>query len=637
MSSRTIEIIINAVNKASPAIEGVGGSLQNLGKVALAGVAGVATATAAIGAALTKLAVDAAPMEGVSRAFEGLAESSGVGMDEMLAALKRGSAGMISNRDLMTSFNKAAQLVSTDFAVQLPNAMGYLGKVAAATGQDMNFMLDSLVTGVGRLSPMILDNLGIQVSLTEANEAYAASIGKSASELTKSEQQAALMNQVMEKLAVNTASMPDITTNAAATMAQLRATFQNVRDELGVALLPVLNTLMGAFGELANAVLPVLVQLFEEHLAPALQNAVTFIAPLVEALAHWISLVAGGADPLLAFQYIVRDLVPPELYATIKELTDGVREFIEQAQIALEPVLAWLGENIKLQDVLIALGVAIATVVVPALATIVAGAAPVIATFLAAVAIVAALRAAWESDFLGIQTFTLAAFEFIKRIVSTALVAIAAWWSEHGAAITAKAKEIWDGVVKVFEFFKQQWQTLFEAFALAFEGDWRGFGEKLREWWDAAWKAIAEVGAKAWQGIKDFFTNTDWGAVGRAILEGIANGITAGLEIIKTAASNAAKAALDAAKGFLGIESPSKLFADVGANISAGMAEGITRNLSPVISAGGALGSAAYGATGATYNYARTVNLTMQPTQYRTTGVALEDDLRWAATIMGLA
>jgi len=178
MSSRTIEIIINAVNKASPAIESVGGSLQNLGKVALAGVAGVATATAAIGAALTKLAVDAAPMEGVSRAFEGLAESSGVGMDEMLAALKRGSAGMISNRDLMTSFNKAAQLVSTDFAVQLPNAMGYLGKVAAATGQDMNFMLDSLVTGVGRLSPMILDNLGIQVSLTEANEAYAASIGK---------------------------------------------------------------------------------------------------------------------------------------------------------------------------------------------------------------------------------------------------------------------------------------------------------------------------------------------------------------------------------------------------------------------------------------------------------------------------
>ena len=32
---------------------------------------------------------------------------------------------------------------------------------AAATGQDVGFMLDSLVKGIGRGSPMILDNLGL--------------------------------------------------------------------------------------------------------------------------------------------------------------------------------------------------------------------------------------------------------------------------------------------------------------------------------------------------------------------------------------------------------------------------------------------------------------------------------------------
>jgi len=73
---------------------------------------------------------------------------------------------MATNRDLMLSFNKASTLVSVDFAKQLPDAMQYLGKVSLATGQDLGFLLDSLVTGVGRVSPMILDNLGIQVALS---------------------------------------------------------------------------------------------------------------------------------------------------------------------------------------------------------------------------------------------------------------------------------------------------------------------------------------------------------------------------------------------------------------------------------------------------------------------------------------
>lgn len=664
-AQRTIEITINAVNKASPALDGVGSSLQNLGKAALAGVTGVATATAAVGAVLAKLAVDAAPIEGISKAFEGLADSAGVGTDDMLAALKRGSAGMITNRDLMVSFNKAASMISTDFAVRLPNAMGYLGKVSAATGQDMNYMLDSLVMGVGRLSPMILDNLGIQVNLTEANEAYAASIGKTAAELTKSEQQTALMNQVLEKLAVNTASMPDATETAAAKMERFKTALQDTKDSIGAALLPVLGSMMEAFSAIADVVLPVLVNLFQEHLVPALQSAAEFFMPIIEAVAHWIELVSGGADPLLAFQYIIRDLVPPDVYAKIKEITDGIAGFIEQVKTVLEPITTWLQENVKLQDVLIALGVAITTVVVPVLGAILSPVLAVIATFAAAMAIVVALREAWENDFLGIRTIVenaltairqwwtengdaimaktkevwetvktsiSTALESAKVIISDALAVIRAWWAEHGDEIMAKAKEIWDGIVKTFEHFKEQFQRVFEAFRLASEGDWRGFGEKLREIWDAAWTAIKEIGAQTWESIRDFFTNTDWGAVGRNILEGIANGINSGLQIIRDAAINAAKAAWDAIGGFLDMDSPSKLFMEVGKNIDLGMAQGMTDNLAPVIGAGAALGSAA---AGSTYNYSRTVNLTMQPTQYR--GATLEDDARWAATIMGLA
>ena len=50
------------------------------------------------------------------------------------------------------------------------------------------------------------------------------------------------------------------------------------------------------------------------------------------------------------------------------------------------------------------------------------------------------------------------------------------------------------------------------------------------------------------------------------------------MQAIKDAATDADKAALDAAKGFLGIESPSKEFAKLGNFMMQGMAIGITGN-----------------------------------------------------------
>ena len=76
------------------------------------------------------------------------------------------------------------------------------------------------------------------------------------------------------------------------------------------------------------------------------------------------------------------------------------------------------------------------------------------------------------------------------------------------------------------------------------------------------------------------FTKVDWGKVGRDILEGIAKGLTGGLGIIVDAAKKAAKSALDAAKNFLGIHSPSTVFRDqVGEMMAEGMAVGFEDNV----------------------------------------------------------
>lgn len=604
----------------SKIVAGAGKNFQALGTAALGGI-GVATgAVTGLGAALAKITVDAAPVEGVSQAFDGLAESSGRGADEMLAALKKGSAGMISNRDLMMSFNQAAQLVSTDFAVQLPDAMQYLGKVAAATGQDMGYMLDSLVKGVGRVSPMILDNLGIQVNLTEACAEWAKTSGRAATvttdnsvamaalgeklqfaereyalmadkqqaaaeagkdvgainlqmdkkaaqiaayrteleklesthgttaedfdalieSMTKAEQQEAVMAMTMKKLAENTAAMPDVTETAAAKMAQFKATIQDTKDQVGMAFLPVLNHLMGTVGDLAEKVLPPLTGFIETTLVPAFEKGAWFVNAFVYGL-------TTGEGPLQAFKGALQEIVPDEISDKIQEVWLQLQNLWATIQPYIEQAAAWIGQNVELQDVLIALGAAIAAVVLPALWSIITAAAPVIAVFIAAVAIVVALRKAWESDFLGLRTFVLDTLEKIT-----------AWWAEHGDAIMAKAREIWETAVAVFSWFGAQFAGIFQAFKLAFEGDWRGFGEKLREVWDEVWSKIQEIGQATWDAIRNFFSNTDWGAVGEGILEGVARGIAAGVDIIKQAARDAAQAALEAAMGFLGIGSPSR-------------------------------------------------------------------------------
>lgn len=86
--------------------------------------------------------------------------------------------------------------------------------------------------------------------------------------------------------------------------------------------------------------------------------------------------------------------------------------------------------------------------------------------------------------------------------------------------------------------------------------------------------------------IRESFQGFSWAEIGRAIAEGIAVGLTSGASAIAEAARSAASDALKGAKSLLGINSPSSVARDeVGAQFSAGVAQGITDNLSSITSA----------------------------------------------------
>lgn len=473
-----------AEDRTSKLLSGIGKNVQTLGTVALGGLGVAAGAVTGAGAALAKLAVDAAPIKGVKDSFEGLTETVEGGSAGMLAALEKGSAGMIAQRDLMMSFNKAAQLVGTDFAVQLPEAMQYLGKVAAATGQDMGFMLDSLVTGVGRMSPMILDNLGIQVQLSDATARAAEMFGVQEDALTKSQQQAGLMAVVMEKLAANTAAMPEVAGSAAAGIARMRAQSQNWKDQIGMAMLPTLNTLLGTIGNLTATVLPPLTGFIETTLAPALQKGAEFVNWFVQA-------ILSGQGPVEALQLALHAIGLDQIAETVGVVATKVQELWAIAEPFVSQVVSWVGQFVSWKDVLLALGIAIAAVVVPALISIVSAAAPVIAVGVALVAAVALVRNAWENNWLGIRDVVGTVANFISGTV-------------------------WPLIQKALDFLRTSVipplqtaiETLWTRATTFWNGFWSTFGPALQSMYTRLgefWEQIQPKLMEAWKALNDLW------------------------------------------------------------------------------------------------------------------------------------
>lgn len=488
-------------------VSSAGQNFQTLGTVALAGIGVATAAVAGLAAAIANITIDAAPVEGIQAAFYGVAEAAGVAGDDMLAALQEGSSGMISQRDLMQSFNKAASLVSADFATQLPDAMEYLGKVSAATGEDMGFLMNSLVVGVGRVSPMILDNLGIQVSLSEATEKAAEMFGVEASELDKTQQQAGMMAVVLEKLERNTADMPDVTETATAKLARMKAEFQDTKDRIGMAFMPVLKSVLDIFATLADKFIPPLLS--------ALEPLAEIFSSVAEEVSKFIGYVLDGQDPIDALKLLLYNLFPADTAAKISGIIDRVLEFGQKVRDFLAPIWEWITRNVELKDVLIAIGIVIASVVLPAIWGLITAVAPLILTFVAIVAAVALLRTAWENDWGGMRT-KLTEFwegtakpaleklwEWLQVAIPQAIETLRGFWEN---TLWPAMQNVWNWVqTTVFPIIQTLWDWLSTNIPAAIE-TLRGFWEEtllpaLQIVWDFVQTSLIPL----WQAIVDLF------------------------------------------------------------------------------------------------------------------------------------
>lgn len=215
---REVEGQLNSLDKAAGA---AAGGLQGIAGAVAGGFA--VAQIAEMGIELTKVGAAALRVEG---AFKQLATSQGANADAMLAALRRASLGTIDDTNLMLNANRAMMLGVTSNA----DVMAQLLEKAAARGRAMGRStadaFSDIVTGIGRMSPLILDNLGIVTGGEAAFKAYAESLGKTADQLTDVEKKQMLVNKVLS-------DMTPLTVDAQTKIERLGAAWQNLRESVG--------------------------------------------------------------------------------------------------------------------------------------------------------------------------------------------------------------------------------------------------------------------------------------------------------------------------------------------------------------------------------------------------------------------
>jgi len=174
-------------------------------------------------------------MISLERAFTNLGK--GVGFNEKsLQKFRKATDGTVSDVELMTQANNAMLLGIVQSDDQFADLIDNAQRLAQAVGQDAVFGIESLTTGIGRQSKLMLDNLGIIVDTQKAYDVYAESIGKSTSELDDNERKQAFIQATMESVNEKVAQLGKEQLTAADATNQLTTAFSNLQGTIGKEL-----------------------------------------------------------------------------------------------------------------------------------------------------------------------------------------------------------------------------------------------------------------------------------------------------------------------------------------------------------------------------------------------------------------
>lgn len=265
------------LDEAQASLKSFGASIQRLAIPAAA----VSLAISAIGVSAVKTFAE---LEGVKAAFDRLNNPS------LLDNLRKATKGTTSDFELMKN---AVQASNFKLPVeQLASLMEFASRRAKDTGESVDYLVNSIVTGIGRKSPLILDNLGIS---------------------------AVALNEQLKGVSIGAASIADVTEAvgriASAELLKMGKDSDTLAEKF-LRIKTIFTNEMGGMGETISKALSPAIDAIEklalkfQELSPEMKNMIVYVgagtaafAGLIAALGAIITiapLVSGAVTAMTA-------------------------------------------------------------------------------------------------------------------------------------------------------------------------------------------------------------------------------------------------------------------------------------------------------------------------------------------------
>jgi tape measure domain-containing protein len=497
------------------------------------------------------------------------------GIDEALAgtAVTNPEGFALAGRFLAQGFDEA----------DVPEIVGTIADMAAVGNRSFGEMADVLVSAAGQG----------RITAAELNRMGDIPLGKVATELGLAE------DELREMV-----SSGELTADA------FMEAFAAVDEFSGAARDPTTRT---AFANLKTAVSA----LGEQFLGPLLgeggvaQQAMLSLRDIVSAAGPFVTdLGRRFADWLIPAVATVADIFQNRLVPAFQVAFDWFnrhREIIGTVVRIVGPALLIFG-GLAVAVALFGQAAAVVAAIIAAKVTI------------ALFGLVAGLVAAWQHSetfrevvtgvFNAVAGVVRAAVDRVRSLIQTGTAVALAIWERFGGQIvrfiTTSLSNVQRVIGGVFNVIRGIWEVVTGLLT----GDWQKFGEGIgriaggfmnilrglfsQAWnviqtlWSTAGTAIASAIRDRFNAIIDWFRGipqrirTAFGnpgellrGIGRQIIEGLIGGITSKVGDAIQSVKDAATGIVDGAKSALGIGSPSKVFADIGADTLLGMIRGI--------------------------------------------------------------
>jgi hypothetical protein len=164
------------------------------------------------------------------------------GNEMQLETLRKATRGLVSDLELMKVTVQAG-----NFGIpieQMGKLLEFATKRAAETGQSVDYLVESIVKGIGRKSPLILDNLGISTTRLKEKFNGAAIEAQNIADVARA---------VGDIAAEEMGKMGTAVDTAADKMVRLTTTWENFKAKFGEAIAPAASGLLEGITNMLKA------------------------------------------------------------------------------------------------------------------------------------------------------------------------------------------------------------------------------------------------------------------------------------------------------------------------------------------------------------------------------------------------